>query len=420
MGLLGDIVGGLAEAALEGIGNKIQENVISSNLDDCSEFGILFDHDEYEPFHEPEIRNDMVQTILIQIGNTIGVEVNNNNVNKTWMAFIDDSYADGEMWDAFVLKNNSLTVRYGLYGDAECALFIRGENCGQYAYQIKHVLENMNLDNVRFYFGDIPFNEVDWIESAESKLESIQDTKKKPPKMNGDKTKAAILFKKFNEIFLRDVDEIYDISNLDYKIEQTYFLLSDDIVSIEFSSDTKINDFFYISYEKNKKTLHFSFQVSNPYGATIKISLEDSINNSKTEFSTTFFGPDYTLIDALDFIVKKNVEVPENFYDNMQDFILNNLNTIKELSQNSSAQDYSDDGDDSDILEEIQDALEILELSEEDITTEEIRTAYRRLAKEFHPDKMQGLTPKMQKIAESEMQKLRDAYELLIEYFGEE
>ena len=418
MGLLGDIVGGLAEAALEGIENKIQENITNINFEDCSGVGILFEHEEYEPFSEPEIRNAMVETIAVTIGNLLGIRLNQETKNKKWAAFIDDSYEDEGMMDAFVLANDSVTVKYGLYNDAECALFISGEDCKTYALQIKQVLEDLSLDNVRFYFGEIPFNEEEWLVSTEKKLKSIQDSKKTPPKMTGDKAKSSILLKKLNEIMLRDLGDIFDYDSIECKVEDSYYVINDGNASIEISSDFDINQFLYINYEKNNKTIHFSFQ-SQKYGATMKISLSDNVNKTENPFSITFFSPDCTLEDVIAFLENKKIETPDGFIDNLLTFNVKILTLLKyKLNISDDENDTyeeSEEDDDFDIGEEFQAALKILELTEE-ATLEDIKTSYRRLTKEFHPDKMQGLTPKMQKIAEAEFQKVQDAYELLLKY----
>ena len=57
-------------------------------------------------------------------------------------------------------------------------------------------------------------------------------------------------------------------------------------------------------------------------------------------------------------------------------------------------------------------ADKILEL-EKGATPQEVKKAYRRMAKKFHPDKVQHLGPEHQKGAEEKFRKVQEAYEQL-------
>ena len=57
-------------------------------------------------------------------------------------------------------------------------------------------------------------------------------------------------------------------------------------------------------------------------------------------------------------------------------------------------------------------AYKILEL-EKGATPQEVKKAYRRMAKKFHPDKVQHLGPEHQKGAEEKFRKVQEAYEQL-------
>ena len=157
----------------------------------------------------------------------------------------------------------------------------------------------------------------------------------------------------------------------------------------------------------------------------MKISLSDNVNKTENPFSITFFSPDCTLEDVIAFLENKKIETPDGFIDNLLTFNVKILTLLKyklnisddenDTYEESEEDDDFEEDEDFDIGEEFQAALKILELTEE-ATLEDIKTSYRRLTKEFHPDKMQGLTPKMQKIAEAEFQKVQEAYELLLKY----
>jgi DnaJ like chaperone protein len=54
----------------------------------------------------------------------------------------------------------------------------------------------------------------------------------------------------------------------------------------------------------------------------------------------------------------------------------------------------------------------------EDYTPEELKKAYRRLASQYHPDKVAHLGTKLQQVAEQEMKRINEAYEFLKEKYA--
>jgi len=44
------------------------------------------------------------------------------------------------------------------------------------------------------------------------------------------------------------------------------------------------------------------------------------------------------------------------------------------------------------------------------VTRDDVRRAYRELASQYHPDKVQHLGPKLRKVADNEMRTINDAY----------
>jgi DnaJ like chaperone protein len=62
-------------------------------------------------------------------------------------------------------------------------------------------------------------------------------------------------------------------------------------------------------------------------------------------------------------------------------------------------------------------AYKILEL-EKGATPQDIKKAYRRMAKKYHPDKVQHLGPEHQKGAEEKFRKVQEAYEQLQKEVG--
>jgi len=45
---------------------------------------------------------------------------------------------------------------------------------------------------------------------------------------------------------------------------------------------------------------------------------------------------------------------------------------------------------------------------------EEIKRAYREKAKQWHPDKLDGMAPELREIASERMKRINEAYEVLI------
>lgn len=64
--------------------------------------------------------------------------------------------------------------------------------------------------------------------------------------------------------------------------------------------------------------------------------------------------------------------------------------------------------------EEKDDPYEILGLKQ-NATKEEIRTAFKKLAAQYHPDKVQHLGKEFQELAHKKFVKIKKAYEILIE-----
>ena len=62
-------------------------------------------------------------------------------------------------------------------------------------------------------------------------------------------------------------------------------------------------------------------------------------------------------------------------------------------------------------------AYKILEL-EKGATPQDIKKAYRRMAKKYHPDKVQHLVPEHQKGAEEKFRNVQEAYEQLQKEVG--
>lgn len=413
MGILGDIAKGLACAALDGLDNALTK----AKLEDANYVGIIFDHSNH-PFYDIEIRNTLVQTILLQIGTFLNVEISDRTKNKTWDCYVNYDYADGPAWDAFIIKKNNITIKYGLCGMAQCAIAVSGFDCGQIAEGITSILVENDFDNIQYYFDNIPFHEIEWLENAENSVSGRNTSSKSKLKLkltniDGDIQTAGILLKKLDEIIQRKAiftkpESLYFDDNPD-----EYPMISDGITTIKWTCE---NGFVYFLYSKNQKDLYLSF-ISLEAGSTLHLEF------GETEFDASWDNDGvFTLEDALNDLKKKKLTIPEDFVKHLVFFYQVLEKMASNLSDNGDYDDDDeyDDEDESFVSEEIQEALEILELEEESVSIDEIKKAYRKLAKEFHPDRMQGLTPKMKEIAVKEFTKLKQAYELLLDFYSEE
>ena len=412
MGILGDIAKGLVGAAIDGLDNALTK----AKLEDVDYVGIIFGTSNH-PFYDIEIRNTIVQTLLLQIGSLLDVEISDKTQNKTWNCYLDYDSVDGPAWDAFVIKSNRATIKYGLYGLAQCAISVSGYDCGQIAENIASIVAENDFDNIQYCFDNIPFQQIEWLENAEQSLSNRNSSKKstsirKITKTEGDIQTAGLLLKKLDEIIQRkDIfskpESLYFDNNPD-----EYPMISDGSTSIKWECQTGV---VFFLYSKNEKELYLSF-ISLEAGSTFHLEF------GETEFDACWDNDEvFTLEDALNDLKKKKLIIPEDFIKHLVFFYQVLEKMASNLSENGDSSNTADyDDDDSFISEEIQEALEILELSDENVTVDEIKKAYRKLAKEFHPDRMQGLTPKMKEIAENEFAKLQQAYDLLIDYYSEE
>jgi hypothetical protein len=52
------------------------------------------------------------------------------------------------------------------------------------------------------------------------------------------------------------------------------------------------------------------------------------------------------------------------------------------------------------------------------VTRDDVRRVYRELARQYHPDKVQHLGPKLREVADSEIRQLNEAYAYFRERYG--
>ncbi len=334
MGFFGEILGEIANAALDGMEKSMSE----SNLERFDRIGILFDYDYLPPFHIPAVRNNMVQGILVHIGNLIGIKVNQNNVNKNWLPFIDKSGSDGEMWDAFVLINETFSIKYGLYGMGKCALLIEGKDCGVLAKNIVPILENLDLNNIRYCFKEIPFNNAPWLELNERKLrkakkESVsseyfaEDGNPDLKIIDGQIETVTTVFAKFDDLFKKDFEKIFNTDSLYFsteKINGTEFpVLTDNEVKIIFECGENYLEedegSIFINYIKAGKSFVFAFIVHEAdVSILVSFTKEDATDQT---FEALYPDPSFSFWEIIMHLEVFGAEISEDFSDNVRGFM---------------------------------------------------------------------------------------------------
>ena len=88
------------------------------------------------------------------------------------------------------------------------------------------------------------------------------------------------------------------------------------------------------------------------------------------------------------------------------------LNKKKEEKQNSSNQNKNRTESSQNKQFSIDEAYKILEINENS-NSEEIKTAYKKKIKEYHPDRLSGLGAELQQLAHQKTQEINSAYNLL-------
>ena len=161
MGLLGDLALGLAGMALEALTSD-DENNSSSKSSSARPYAVLFETNW--PFSMVDMRNEFLQNLIFKIGNTLGIEISENR-GMYWDCNIDEA-SDGQFISDFVITNGNTTVCYGMFGMAQCALSINGENAGKIAEQLQSTLKEMDCWQAEITHEEVPFHNKNWMKST--------------------------------------------------------------------------------------------------------------------------------------------------------------------------------------------------------------------------------------------------------------
>lgn len=431
MGILGNLAGNLADMALDAIQNASLQNAVMA--------GIVFDHTKYGG-----LSIDIGFEVLEAIGKCINVRTNINK-GKTWDFYVGTSEDGG---NAFVIQNKDIVVRYSVLvrewdEPIHYGIEFFGKDAGILAQKVVSILDSFDCSNIHYVWEPLPFQFRYWINSVEPNLEedtSDEDLKKFLKSqglkkhgdifIKGDLKDLGILMTKWKNIFEENNDLSHVTSNMfdknklyiDEKMreEKNVTSITDGTSAISYYCDSA-NEVLGYFKNQSKKSLMFQYVEDIDYSYMQMLFTDETIPGS---LESIVLVPENIEISDLEIFLEEiedsGIEVPNSFSDYFNNF-KETLRILEEtLKSNERTESGSDDlGDFLDNLtDKLENAFNVLELDEEEDTTlEDVKKAYRNLSKEFHPDKMSGLTPKMRQIAEAKMQELNEAYEFLCKYF---
>ncbi len=125
------------------------------------------------------------------------------------------------------------------------------------------------------------------------------------------------------------------------------------------------------------------------------------------------------IFDRLKNFIKSEVNFNDNINYNFEKksdddlkHIIDELNKKKEEKQNSSNQSNNRTESSNNMQFSIDEAYSILEVNGNS-NSEEIKTAYKKKIKEYHPDRLSGLGAELQQLAHQKTQEINSAYNLL-------
>lgn len=427
MGILGNIAENLLDMASDAIQNSVIKN---SGI-----VKIVFDHTTMTG-----ISTDIGDIILDEVGKLLNVKTNRNQ-GKAWDFHFGLEEGVG---NAFVIKNESITVRYSvlistLYEEnIHYGIEILGQGAGDFSQRVFSMLRQLGCSNIQYIWDDLPFYHRYWINSVEPNLEEDtfdEDIKKFCKSqglkkhgdvfIKGDLKDLVLLLNKWKEIFEKNSDVPKIATNL-FDKDKLYFdeemsnernasIFTDGISAISHVNDCSNNILCYFKVQP-KKSLIFQYIEEEDYSY---MQLEFNDERIQDSLENVILVPEKMGLRGFERFLEEledsDIEIPYDFYNYFNNF-KNTLYDLEEALKSNERTDSIPNGSDE-ILYAISNAFEILELDVENATIADVKKSYRNLSKEYHPDKMQGLTPKMKEIAESKMQEINEAYDLLIKYF---
>lgn len=180
MGFFDDLIEAGIQLAANKVKNVIKDTLTEQNLETCTCIGFTFEYSTPGVFSDQEMRNTILNYLANDLANLINVSINEYNT-----ALLRDS----GYWEAFVLTNGEIVIKFGLYGMGQCALCVSGENCGKLVDSISSILEELkfSVDNP-ILNEEPPFHEAKWLNNAALRLKKFHPENQENEKNNSNES----------------------------------------------------------------------------------------------------------------------------------------------------------------------------------------------------------------------------------------
>ena len=161
-----------------------------------------------------------------------------------------------------------------------------------------------------------------------------------------------------------------------------------------------VKQFFVKSFGVYKADMYFKIfnDIKNkpfPPLRSICIQIDQNVNHSARliiiQFLFSIAASDNELLDVEVNLIKKIAK-----YLHINEYDLQSIHSMFLVKENNIENDYK-----------------ILEISSQ-VTDDEVKKAYRKMAKKYHPDKLQGVSEDIIKMAEEKFNKVNEAYERIM------
>ncbi len=355
MGLLGDLVGGVLNAALDSIKQGLDESSNGSNLNNSKNVAVLFSYTSMISGPVPaEVWNHLIEQLLLTSGEYLDIEVNDDNQFKNWDIKIE-TYAYERLIESFVVTNSSTVIKFGWYNTrTSCAFAIEGQNCVDIANKILAFLDTSEFDylqiiNTGLCLQKVPFKDLDWMETVESKLisnidsESEEEDESSETKLfiDGSISDCEQILDKFDDLFLTDIEDLFDEDSLvcdvvspDEEKQTELYVLKDGETAVAFNcEDSYLDDeegYIILHYYHNNQALLLSFSPQEDQALFFMSYSEEE--NEKLCFSGGYEQSNYAFWELIDELEENGCSIPEDFCDHLNEFLKEICDKLLELS----------------------------------------------------------------------------------------
>ena len=335
MGLLGDLALGIAGMALEAlIGDD--DNNSNSKSSSSKPYAILFETNW--PYSAIDLRMQFLNKLCFEIGR-IFVEIYDGLDYDS--DFNMDESADGRFISDIVVTNGKTTVCYGMFGMAQCALSVSGENAEIVSKQLQSTLKEMDCWRAEITREEIPFHNKNWMKNTlDSLCHRVSDSDEDEENdlseetlmlistfLGGDgskitDTEVKIISALLEGRFKREFPEKQVKSEMTEYIEEfkksSYKMLTENIVD-EYDDDDVFQELYY-------NIFYIAYLVITELGRFSKFSAEFIIKAKR------ILKVDDDAMEEIIAIISKNENISEHdlqkFYEQMK-FCANDSSSLK-------------------------------------------------------------------------------------------